>query len=225
MSNPIRNFTGVKSGKLTAIKMLPGRGPTGLPMWRCRCDCGRLISVSSFSLARGKNLSCGQKECHTSITTDSVAMGRGIPKTISKKILALKEIGFIVSAECREILGMAKGSFVKISEDPNIDKIILPIPRNNGNGIQNIIMYKKEDILAFAKNKTASLKIKNVSAKKPFQMTCEKDLMNYIQGVEIKFERLSKNVELLQKRMAEICKMVQEDISIYSDEQKNKRRV
>lgn len=57
----VRISNGDRFGRLTAIEPEPERDK-GYIVWRCRCDCGREISVRSSALRNGKKTSCGK--CH-----------------------------------------------------------------------------------------------------------------------------------------------------------------
>lgn len=54
----IKDLTGLRFGKLTAIK-LSGRDSKGRLMWLCRCDCGNEKAIRATSLAQGLTKSCG----------------------------------------------------------------------------------------------------------------------------------------------------------------------
>ncbi len=54
----IKDLTGMKFGKLTAIKYFK----TGNSLkWICKCDCGNEIICYGYDLQRGRTVSCG---CH-----------------------------------------------------------------------------------------------------------------------------------------------------------------
>lgn len=53
----IRDLTGMKFGKLTAIEIAEMH--TGRVHWRCRCECGEETIVESSSLVQGCTRSCG----------------------------------------------------------------------------------------------------------------------------------------------------------------------
>lgn len=53
-----RDLTGMKFGKLTAIKIV-GRSKAGRLMWLCECECGKTSVVDSNSLTQGNTKSCG----------------------------------------------------------------------------------------------------------------------------------------------------------------------
>ena len=55
------NLAGARFGKLTAIEPTPER-MNGYTVWRCRCDCGNEILVSSRILKKGWTTSCGCEE-------------------------------------------------------------------------------------------------------------------------------------------------------------------
>lgn len=49
----LRDLTGQKFGRLTAVEYLGGR------KWRCKCDCGNIVDVFTNNLTRGNTTSCG----------------------------------------------------------------------------------------------------------------------------------------------------------------------
>lgn len=53
------NLLGKQFGKLTVVKMVAGyRSPRQLPTWKCRCDCGNVITLTTSMLLGGR-VSCG----------------------------------------------------------------------------------------------------------------------------------------------------------------------
>lgn len=56
MPSPVKDITGQRFGRLTAIERLPGKTPI---KWRCRCDCGKEISARGVSLRFGTTAPCG----------------------------------------------------------------------------------------------------------------------------------------------------------------------
>lgn len=62
MSKQILDLTGKRFGKLTVIERDFERqkkvGSTGA-YWKCKCDCGNIVIISSTHLVRGKTKSCG----------------------------------------------------------------------------------------------------------------------------------------------------------------------
>jgi len=66
MANRIRDLTGQRFGKLVAQKMSKfrcirkqGNGVQGRIQWDCSCDCGKIKTLLSADLVRGKVHSCG----------------------------------------------------------------------------------------------------------------------------------------------------------------------
>lgn len=59
-----KDLTGQRFGRLTVIERAPSRttGSKPVTMWRCRCDCGKITTVSSGSLERKTTVSCGCKK-------------------------------------------------------------------------------------------------------------------------------------------------------------------
>ena len=55
------DLSGRRYGNLTVIKQTEDGVIAGknVPMWLCRCDCGKIKSVLGDSLKRGKAVSCG----------------------------------------------------------------------------------------------------------------------------------------------------------------------
>ena len=57
-SKKIKNITGQKFNNLTVIEF-DKTNHNGASVWKCRCDCGKIISVTSNHLQRGQTKSCG----------------------------------------------------------------------------------------------------------------------------------------------------------------------
>lgn len=55
----MNNISGMKFGRLTAIRKLSERTPCKHILWECACDCGNIIKVTSTDLKRGNTKSCG----------------------------------------------------------------------------------------------------------------------------------------------------------------------
>lgn len=55
----LRDLTGQRFGKLTAVKMLDKRDAWGSVIWECSCDCGQRVEIRSRSLTSGNAKSCG----------------------------------------------------------------------------------------------------------------------------------------------------------------------
>lgn len=53
------NIAGRWFGRLTVLELSEERKSNGGAVWKCRCDCGKIISASSGSLKRGNTTSCG----------------------------------------------------------------------------------------------------------------------------------------------------------------------
>lgn len=65
----VRDYTGEKFGKLTAIEFAGRRKTSGgesKRTWKCACDCGNIITVDASSLSSGNTQSCG---CETKART------------------------------------------------------------------------------------------------------------------------------------------------------------
>ncbi len=54
----LKDITGQKFGKLTALELTPQR-KNGCVVWKCRCDCGNICFKRSSDLIRGQVQSCG----------------------------------------------------------------------------------------------------------------------------------------------------------------------
>lgn len=59
-----KDLKGKRFGRLTVIEETDKRKDNGSVVWKCKCDCGNIIEVSSKRLINNINLSCGcyQKE-------------------------------------------------------------------------------------------------------------------------------------------------------------------
>ncbi len=53
------NLKGRKFGRLTVLELTGERKSNGGAVWKCKCDCGKEISVSAGNLKRGATVSCG----------------------------------------------------------------------------------------------------------------------------------------------------------------------
>ncbi len=56
------DLTGRRFGKLYVMHMIDQRDNTFI-MWKCRCDCGNIVSVRGSSLTSGATKSCGDRRC------------------------------------------------------------------------------------------------------------------------------------------------------------------
>lgn len=54
----LRNLTGQRFGKLTALECVGSNG-TGQARWLCVCDCGEFVIVRGTNLLTGNSKSCG----------------------------------------------------------------------------------------------------------------------------------------------------------------------
>jgi hypothetical protein len=59
MVMPAKNVTGLRSGKLVAMKIVGKRGKQNL--WECACDCGSITTAIATQIAKGTKTSCGCK--------------------------------------------------------------------------------------------------------------------------------------------------------------------
>lgn len=60
MSNRnIKDITGQKFGRVTAIELAQERTKNGNAIWLCQCDCGNNAKISGYSLRSGHASSCG----------------------------------------------------------------------------------------------------------------------------------------------------------------------
>lgn len=66
MANPI-DLAGQRFGRLVALDVVRAE-KTGR-IWRCRCDCGRIVEVRSANLRSGNSLSCGCLKAEMARTT------------------------------------------------------------------------------------------------------------------------------------------------------------
>ena len=53
------DITGLRFGKLVAVRPTEKRNSNRSVIWECRCDCGRTIYASEIDLQRGNIKSCG----------------------------------------------------------------------------------------------------------------------------------------------------------------------
>ncbi|MDG4962973.1 hypothetical protein OGZ33_01800 [Lactococcus lactis] len=59
----IRDLTGQRFGRLTAIAKTGERNRAGYVLWNCKCDCGNETTVPSSELKRAKLKERGSKSC------------------------------------------------------------------------------------------------------------------------------------------------------------------
>ena len=55
----MKDITGQKFGRLTAIEPTQKRSSNGFVFWLCKCDCGKEAIVRNDRLRRGNTRSCG----------------------------------------------------------------------------------------------------------------------------------------------------------------------
>lgn len=58
----MKDVTGQRFGRLTAVAYFGVKGRTAKHAWRCECDCGRDVVVVGESLRSGNTTSCGCKK-------------------------------------------------------------------------------------------------------------------------------------------------------------------
>lgn len=59
MSKKIKDLTGQRFRRLLVIEDSGKRNKWGKAMWRCKCDCGNMVTIYSGSLSSGHTKSCG----------------------------------------------------------------------------------------------------------------------------------------------------------------------
>ena len=76
------DLSGKRFGKLTVIQRTEnaprGDGRT-IPAWKCRCDCGNIVTVLGYSLRNGNSKSCG---CTKRIHGESCYYGTNKPSRL-----------------------------------------------------------------------------------------------------------------------------------------------
>lgn len=77
-NRPYRDITGIKFGKLTAIKY-SHKDKYRKTHWTCQCDCGRMIAPDRGSLVSGNTTSCGcTRGLH--LKTHGCSLGKRTPE-------------------------------------------------------------------------------------------------------------------------------------------------
>lgn len=56
-----RDLTGMRMGRLVAIKQADHKAKGGQILWECKCDCGNEVLVTTSNFTRGNSTSCGCK--------------------------------------------------------------------------------------------------------------------------------------------------------------------
>lgn len=54
-----KDITGMRFGRLSAIRATDRRSADGGVIWECACDCGNTTYVNSYNLRKGITKSCG----------------------------------------------------------------------------------------------------------------------------------------------------------------------
>lgn len=55
----LKNLTGQKFGRLIAVELMPVVNKSGNAIWRCKCDCSKMVLLSSSQLVTKHTKSCG----------------------------------------------------------------------------------------------------------------------------------------------------------------------
>lgn len=82
----VRDLTGQKFGRLTAICAAGKLGKTGNMHWQVRCDCGVVITMCGSSLTAGASRSCGCLRRETARESGKKAKTHGMSKTRTYRI-------------------------------------------------------------------------------------------------------------------------------------------
>ena len=61
MTNWIMKEHGVKDSYLTVIEKTNKRSSKGEIIWKCQCECGKIVELNGSEVRRGKTKSCGCK--------------------------------------------------------------------------------------------------------------------------------------------------------------------
>lgn len=93
MSAP-NDFTGQRFGRFTVLERVENdkRGNT---MWKCRCDCGNIVTVVGYSLKSGRSKSCGCAQIES-----VVEMNKRCKSTHGKKNTRLYRIWNGMKSRC-----------------------------------------------------------------------------------------------------------------------------
>jgi len=73
--NKAKDFTGKRFGKLVAIENTNQKDKSRQYIWKCRCDCGNIISTSNRNLTSGASKSCGKCPTNTFYKFCNFVMG------------------------------------------------------------------------------------------------------------------------------------------------------
>lgn len=88
------DLTGMKFGRLTAIRRVENIGHK--VAWECRCDCGRTVRVTGDALHRGTTQSCGclhKEVTHNLLTTHGQSKGKlyGVYNAMKRRCYSEKD--------------------------------------------------------------------------------------------------------------------------------------
>lgn len=85
MSKHIKNISGQRFGRLTALRMV-GLSKWGTAIWECKCDCGKTHTATGLALRSGHSKSCGCLKLNSPIVTATNRrrlMTHGMTKTLT----------------------------------------------------------------------------------------------------------------------------------------------
>ena len=70
------NLVGEKFGNLTVLAKVPDKMIEGCTVWKCRCECGKIIEAGRKKLVTGRKKSCGCKRFKHAVTFHCMICGK-----------------------------------------------------------------------------------------------------------------------------------------------------
>lgn len=77
-NKPIKDLTNQFFGELRVIEIDPERASNGHVKWKCKCTCGKVVSIRSGDLCSGNTRSCGHVKSHQELKIRRLLNEQGI---------------------------------------------------------------------------------------------------------------------------------------------------
>lgn len=89
-----KDLSGKRFGRLTVVEPIAERAKDGSIIWKCRCDCGGTVFVSSNKLQTRHNISCGCISTSNAREAKTFVDGTCVENILSKKLLKNNTSGY-----------------------------------------------------------------------------------------------------------------------------------
>lgn len=114
-SRRVRDLTGQRFGRLTVIEKTNKRH-NGQVVWKCRCDCGKIVFVDSGQLTKGRKKSCGCLYDESIKKRTNKLTGHRFGKLIAIRPTDERRHGEVVwecRCDCGKVAFVASGNLVR----------------------------------------------------------------------------------------------------------------